>query len=196
MALLKQLSKEIKSYNAFVQTILEKIEKFEEELKLEKRLGLSEADYYQNDTPGAAGKAGPRPTDTVQFQPTKEPIAEPTQHPNEKPSRIHLVYNPSTGRVEDAIKTGPWGRPPSEYMEANADQLAGALKHIERNSPDIAQKIVSGQLSVWIPRSVPQAGKSSMLEPKSAQAGPNKMQLTPAGLAHARATADKMQLVK
>ncbi len=193
MSLLKSICEDINSYKAFLETILEKVERFEIEISNEKRLGLTlEApDYYHQDK---ANK------DVVDFQAPTEPVAKPQQKPEPQlgpqggppKARIHIVYDPSTGRIQDAQQTSMFQRPSTDFVEANADQLDAAIKHLNRINPQLADKIVNGTMAVWIPRVVknPNAAKMATMQ----HGGMNKKELSPEQLANARTAASKMSL--
>jgi hypothetical protein len=191
MSLMKQVSEDIQAYKAFVQTIVEKIEKIEDELNQEKRIGIDEVfeahDYYMQDK-------GPKQAadDSVDFQ-NPGAVEKPVQHPGEqrvRAQRMHLIYDPKQGKVIDTVKTGIQSRPPAEYIEANADQVANAMKHIEGMSPEIADRIKKGTISIWIPRS--QAQPISLANQASNTGGTNKIEMDPNRLATAQAAANKM----
>lgn len=197
MDLLKQITEDIKTYHSFVFSLTEKIEEFQEELVLEKRLGLYETDYYQNDNPGALGNKAP---DSMDFKPTPD-VAKPQQiQPPKGPvgnvgnGRIQLMYNPATGKVEDAKKAeGMHTTPAPGYIAANAQQLEDALKHIESIDKSLADKIVAGQVQVFVPQN-PNAPKAT---PKvQQQGGVNRMEMDPSQLAAAHAAANQMSLAK
>lgn len=195
MDLLKQITEDIKSYHKHVYSLIEKIEQFEEAISIEKRLGLRETAYYQNDNPGAAGK----PNDTVDFQPqgNVQKGQQPTPPPkgvgtNAMQGRIQLMYNPATGKVEDAKQAQGMHSPPAPgYVVANAQQLDAALKHIEGIDKELADKIVAGNVQVFVPQN-PNAPKQN---PNVQQhGGMNKIEMEPSRLAAAQQAASKMSL--
>lgn len=189
MSLLKQICEDINSYKAFLETILEKVEQFEVEISKEKRLGLrlEAGEYYQQDKSGK---------DTLDFQAPTEPVAkpqqqEPPQHSAQK-ARIHIIYDPSTGRVLNAGQTSMFQQPTGEYQEADAQQLEQAIANINRMNPALADKIVNGTMAVWVPRQQknPNAAKMATMQ----HGGMNKVELSPQQLAAARTAASKMSL--
>ncbi len=191
MSLLKSICEDINSYKAFLETILEKVEKFEDEISNEKRLGLTlEApDYYQQHKPEQ---------DVVDFEAPTGQVAKP-QQPQQlgpqggpKNARIHIIYDPSTGRIQDAQQTSMFQRPSTDFTEANADQLDAAIKHLNKLNPALADKIVNGTMAVWIPRVQrnPNASKMANMQ----HGGATKRELSPEQLAQARAAANKMSL--
>lgn len=191
MNLLKQISEDITTYRAFVHSLVEKIEEYEREISNENRLGLLEAPYFiQDKNPNNQGN-----NDTINFQAPTEPVAAPVQHPNASNAlqRIHLIYDPAKGKVVNAIKTDPRARPPAEYIEASAQQVADAMKHIESFSPETAQKLKSGQVNIWIPRAQAQSSADRL---QSTGTGPDKvkMQMSPDRLAAAQKAASQMSL--
>lgn len=190
MDLLKQITEDIKSYHTFFHSILEKIEQFEQEISSEKRLGLYEAPYYVQDKPRSAS------SDTVDFKAPTEPVAAPVQHPNadRSPQRIHLIYDPAQAKVINAIKTDTRSRPPAEYIEASAQQVEDAMKHIQSFSPETAQKLKSGQINIWIPRSQAQPGGTNALQSTGMGGSNVTKQMSPDRLASAQQAADKMTL--
>jgi hypothetical protein len=68
--------------------------------------------------------------------------------------RIHVIYDPSSGRVEKVSKTSILSRPPSEYTEANASQVSDVLRYLERISPRMADALVNGDVNIWVPRNL------------------------------------------
>jgi hypothetical protein len=199
MDLLKQISEDIKSYRAFVETLVEKIESIEEDLSLEKRLGLLEAAYYQNDNPKAAGK----PNDTIEFEPQQN-VAKPQQIPgppkgmggNKMTGRIQLMYNPATGKVEDAKQAqGPNTGPAPGYVAANAQQLQDALKHIEGMDKSLADKIVAGNVQVFVPQN-PQSQAPKLTRNVQQHGGMNRIEMSDQDFKNAQAAADQMTYQK
>lgn len=202
MNLLKQITEDINSYHQFVYSLVEKVEQFEEEIRLEKRLGLRETDYYQNGNPNAIanrpqGRPAVRGNDTIDFKPQPN-VAKPQA--NQAPpkgvvggmqGRIQLMYNPATGKVEDAKQAQGMEPPAPGYTTANAQQLDDALKHIESIDKSLADKIVAGTVQVFVPQN-PQAPKQS---PNVQQHnGMNRLEMDPDQLARAKAAADQMSL--
>lgn len=196
MDLLKQISEEIHAYYDSVHALVEKIEAIEVELTKEKRLGLRETAYYQNDNAHAAGKP-----ETVDFQPQSN-VAKPTQQPsggpekglggNKMQGRIQLMYNPASGRVEDAKQAQGMNQPPAPgYVPANAQQLQDALKHIEQIDKTLADKIVAGNVQVFIPQKAEAPRQTPNV---TTHGGMNRMEMDPSQLANAKAAADKMSL--
>lgn len=204
MKLLNSIVKERNEYADHLVQIAEQVDVWLNDLSKEKRLGLkpmdqllAEVDPYNT----ANNSAAPASDDTVEFTPTKEPVAKPEQVPsagNTEPMRIHLIYNPATGEIEKTVKTTMRSRPPAEYMEATAEQVSGALKHLEKMNPHLADLLVSGRMSVWIPRATANMGPSSVkhigLGPVTSKGNSNKMTLSPDQLASARAAANKMKI--
>lgn len=196
MGLLQNICEDINSYKAFVATLVEKVERLQEEITTEKRLGLYEMDPYN--TAGAHQKMGAKPNDTVDFQAPTEPVERPVQHPNANKGpaqRLHAIYDPSKGRVVDVVKAGPQNRPEGEFMEANADQVHNALQHLEKINPRLADMLMNGSINIWIPRNTHTPQNSQMLsQPQST--GTRKVELDPQRLAAAHAAADQMTLAK
>lgn len=200
MSLLKEISEDIQAYKDSLEVLVESIQNFEDEIRIEKRLGImcEAEDYYTN---GNAQQSTPRVTsNTIDFVPSQDPIEKPVQHPNagNTPQRIHLIYDPMRGKVVNVMKTDMRGRPPAEYAEANAAQVADAMKHIESFSPQIAEKLKSGTMNVWIPRSQAQTPQSNVLSAHSASnpGGTNTAQMDPSSLARAQQAAGHMSLAK
>lgn len=194
MDLLKQISEDIKSYRNFVHTLTEKVEQLEETISLEKRLGLRETAYYQNGNNVPGG-----PKDSVDFQPQGD-VAKPQQPEgppkgmggNKMGGRIQLMYNPATGRVEDAKQADGMNKPPAPgYVVANAQQLDAALSHINQIDKALADKIVAGQVQVFVPQN-PSAPKQNTNVQQ--HGGMNRIEMDPTKLASAKAAADKMSL--
>lgn len=196
MSLMKQIAEEINAYKTFVGTIVEKIEQFEDEISKEKRLGLTleASDYYQN--------GNQQKNDTVDFQPqanvakpqpTTEPPKGPGDEEQQKPgARIQLMYNPTTGKVENAVKAHGSNPPAPDYMQPDTEQLHAAIQKLNMIDKRLADKIVSGEVSLWIPKN-PQAPKQSgMMKPVGQDA--NKIQMDPSRLAQAQSAASKMSL--
>jgi len=194
MDLLKQISEDIKAYHTSVHALVEKIEEIEAVLAQEKRLGLRETAYYQNGNQ-AAGKPG----DTLDFQAQPDvakpqPIEGPPKGMggNKMGGRIQLMYNPATGRVEDAKQAHGMAPPAEGYIQASAQQLQDALKHIEGIDKELADKIMAGQVQVFVPQN-PNAPKQT---PKvtSQPGGMNRMEMDPERLAAAQKAASGMSL--
>lgn len=202
MKLMKEIAKEIGTYKTFLESLVEKSDGFQKEINEEKRLGIQptfEADYYQRDTRSDSTiPAQVRGDDTVNFKP-QGPVEKPVQHPNANrvPQRIHLIYDPQKGKVMDAMKTDMRARPPAEYMEANAEQVQGAMRHIEGLNPKLAELLQSGKANIWIPRVAAQTGQQ---EPIAAQGtgtgGTTIMKMDPERLKKAQAAAGEMSLAK
>lgn len=205
MKLLNDIVKERNEYSDRLEQIAEQVDVWLKEISKEKRLGLkpmdqliAEADPYNNPGKIASATGG---NDTVEFTPTSEPVQKPVQSPssgNTEPMRVHLIYNPATGEIEKTLKTPMRSRPPAEYIEATADQVSGALKHLEKMNPHLADMLVSGRMNVWIPRAAANMGPSSVkhlgLGPIETKGNTNKMNLSPEQLAQARAAANKMRV--
>jgi hypothetical protein len=195
MDLLKQITEDIKSYHNHIHSLVEKIEQFEETISLEKRLGLRETAYYQQDV--ASGKPAPG---SVEFQPQPgvakpQQVTPPPKGPggtNAMTGRIQLMYNPATGRVEDAKQASGMHTPPAPgYVVANAQQLDAALAHINSIDKALADKIVAGQVQVFVPQN-PNAPKAT---PNVQQhGGMNKIEMDPTRLAAANKAAGEMSL--
>lgn len=206
---MKLLNEIVKTENAYLDRlaqIQEQVDLWMKEISKEKRLGLkpmdqmiAEADPYNS----ADKPAGDPASDSVEFTPTAG-VAKPEQPPHvqgQQASRIHLIYNPATGEIEGTTKTPMLSRPPAQYMEANAEQVSGALKHLEKMNPKLADLLVSGRMSVWIPRAAANAGPSSVkhlglnTNPNIETRGnTNTMKMSPEKLAAAQAAASKMKV--
>lgn len=194
MDLLKQICEDVKSYRDFVHSLTEKVEQIEEALSLEKRLGLRETAYYQNGNNVPGG-----PKDSVDFQPQAD-VAKPQQAEgppkgmggNKMAGRIQLMYNPATGRVEDAKQAEGMNKPPAPgYVVANAQQLDAALSHINQIDKALADKIVAGQVQVFVPQNPSAPKQNSNVQQHG---GMNRIEMDPSQLANAKAAADKMSL--
>jgi hypothetical protein len=192
MDLLKQITEDIKSYHNFVNSLTVKIDEFEEAISLEKRLGLRETAYYQQDKQGAPSQ------DSLEFSPTPgvgkpQPIETPAKGMggNKMQGRIQLMYNPATGRVEDAKQAHGMEPPAQGYVQANAQQLNAALAHINSIDKALADKIVGGQVQVFVPQN-PNAATPNVMQ----HGGMNRMELDPQRLAQAQQAANKMSLAK
>jgi hypothetical protein len=197
----------LKSVNYFAESYQKKLVRMNErtnlwmtEISKEKRIGLSEDNPYDNN-PLGNNRLSPQKDDSIDFQP-QDNIEPPTQsdaHNRRGPTvRIHLVYNPGEGKIEKVIKTPIRSRPPAEYMEATADQVRGALKHLNNINPELAQKLVRGDMSVWIPRahasSMPSNVKHLGLSSDGNHngSGTNKVEMSPERLANAHKAASQM----
>ncbi len=209
---MKLLNEIVKSENVYLDQlaqIQEQVEIWLNEIAREKRLGLKPIDQMvaeAGDPYNSADKTGGRqPDDTLEFTPTEGPIAKPENikatSGSFDASRIHLIYNPQTGEIEKTVKTPMRSRPPADYMEANADQVQGALKHLETMNPKLADLLVAGRMSVWIPRAAAKAGPSSVkhlglnTNPNIESKGnSNKMKMSDEDLARAQTAANKMKL--
>lgn len=206
MKLLNTIVKERNVYADRLEQIAEQVDVWLNDISKEKRLGLkpmdqliTEADPYN--TADKNSPTGSTDNDTVEFTPTNEPIEKPVQTPsagNTEPMRVHLIYDPATGEIVKTLKTPMRSRPPAEYMEATADQVSGALRHLEKMNPHLADLLVSGRMNVWIPRAKSNMGPSSVkhlgLAPVETRGNSNKMTLSPEQLAAARAAAGKMKV--
>lgn len=205
MNLLNEIVKTENAYLDRLAQIQEQVEIWMKEMSKEKRLGLKPMDQMiaEADPYNSAEKPAAEPNDTVEFTPTAG-VAKPEQPPhaqNAQPQRIHLIYNPTTGEVEGTTKTPMLSRPPAQYIEANADQVQGALKHLEKMNPKLANMLVSGRMSVWIPRAASNLGPSSVkhlglnTNPNIESRGnANTMKMSPEKLAAAHAAANKMKV--
>lgn len=207
MKLLNDIVKDRANYADRLQQIAEQVDTWHKEISREKRLGLkpldqmiNEADPYNN--PGAAGPGRPQPaSDTVEFTPSSERSEKPEQPPHvgSAPSaRIHLIYNPTSGEIERVVKTPMRSRPPAEFIEATAEQVTGALKHLEKMNPHLADLLVNGRMSVWIPRKNAEAGPSSVkhlgLQSTGTGQEKNVRNMSPEDLAKAHYAAQNMKL--
>lgn len=209
MKLLNEIVKSENTYLDCLAQIAEQVDVWLKDLSKEKRLGLKPIDQMIAETDPyntADTSRGVQPDDTVEFTPTPgapEPESN-SEQPNSNRSeamRIHLVYNPSTNEIEKTLKTPMRSRPPAEYMEANADQISGALKHLEKMNPKLADLLVSGRMSVWIPRAASKPGPSSVkhlglnTNPNIEMRGQtNVAKMSPEKLATAQAAANKMKV--
>lgn len=165
MSLMKQICEEVNSYKAFLGTIVDKIEQFQDEISTEKCLGLTleASDYYQNGN-------------------QQEPNAQSQQGMS---ARIQLMYNPETGKVEQAVKAHGSNPPSPDYIQPSTQQLEEVIKRIDSMDKRLADKIVSGEVSVWVP-------KNSQTAPQS---NTQQSSMDPSHLANAQATASQMSVV-
>lgn len=197
MGLLQDICAEINEYKAFVATLADKADRIQEELAGEKRLGLFEMDPY-NSTGKAAALTGAEPArDVVDFVDPGH-VERPVQHPNankQPTQRLAAVYDPAKGRVIDVLKANPQGRPEGDFIEANADQFDVALKHLNKINPKLADMLMSGAISVWIPRGQHIPQHSSMLSQPQGT-GTRRVELDPKRLAAAQQAAAQMTLAK
>lgn len=194
MSLLQQINKDVKKYKAYLNRINERLEKGIIAVKEERRLGIAEAqDYYHQDRQHGGV------SDTVEFEPTEGPIAAPIQHPSEERARrrFHVIYDPSTGKISDLRQTKPFERIPSEFVQPNAQQMHDVMKHLEKMDPRLADRLVSGILDIWIPRTQAAPGHASTLAAHTASTGGmTRREMSPDQLAAARQAASKMTLAK
>lgn len=206
MKLLNDIVKDRADYADRLQQIAEKADAWLEAISKEKRLGLKPIDQMLNeiDPYNTWGKKsiGSDVDDSVEFTPSSAPIEKPVQGPQADRAvmRIHLIYNPASGEVQKVIKTPMRSRPPAEYMEANADQVSGALKHLEKLNPHLADLLVRGKMSVWIPRKEAAVEPSSVkhlgLQTNAPGQDKNVRNLSPTDLAKAHHAASRMSLAK
>lgn len=209
MQLLNDFVKTENLYLNRLSQIQERVEIWIKQISEQKRIGLplisqliTEKDPYNTADAGTYSE----PEDTVEFKPSSEPIAKPENHQpisggmNER-LRLHLIYNPKTGEIESSIKTPALSRPPSQYIEANADQISGAIKHLEKLNPKLADLLVAGRMSVWIPRSIGNIGPSNVkhlglnTNPKIHSRGnSNVANMSDHDLAKARDAANQMKI--
>ena len=209
MNLLNEIVTKENTYLDCLEQIAEQVDLWIKEISKEKRLGLkpidqmiAEADPYNNQE----RPSGVQPDDTVEFTPTagaKNPQAGSGQSVSgsTEAMRIHLIYNPATGQIEKTMRTPIRSRPPAEYIEANAQQVQGALKHLEKMNPKLADLLVNGRMNVWIPRAAANAGPSSVkhlglnTNPNIESRGnSNTSTMSPQNLANAQAAANKMRV--
>lgn len=206
MKLLNTIVKKENEYLDRFAQIQEQVDIWMKEISAEKRLGLKPMDQMvaEADPYNSAEKPQVDPAnDTVEFTPTAG-VAKPEQPPHvqgQSASRIHLIYNPTTGEIEGTTKTPMLSRPPAQYIEANADQVQGALKHLEKMNPKLADMLVDGRMSVWIPRAAANAGPSSVkhlglnTNPNIQTRGnTNVSTMSPDKLAAAQAAANNMKV--
>ncbi|MDE1830459.1 MAG: hypothetical protein KGI25_09070 [Thaumarchaeota archaeon] len=207
MKLLNEIVKSENTYLDRLAQIEEQVSIWMKQIATEKRLGLKPIDLMiaESDPYNTADRTNTRPDDTVEFTPTSEPIEKPTNIQASSgtfsATRIHLIYNPATGEIEKTLKTPIRSRPPADYMEANADQVAGALRHLEKMNPKLADLLVSGRMSVWIPRAAAKAGPTSVkhlglnTNPNIESRGnSNVAKMSPEDLERAQAAASKMKI--
>lgn len=165
MNLLQSISEEVASYDKFLENVVQTVDRFEVEIITEKRLGLSiqeAGEYFQYQK---GDQANTNPNDVVQFK-SPGPVAQPVQDPRaNRPAaqRIHLVFDPSTNKISDVIKSDIRSNPGSQFAQANQEQLAAAVTHMEGLKPEIAQKIRDGSIAVWVPQTAKQNSGSRML---------------------------------
>lgn len=207
MKLLNEIVKTENTYFDCIAQIAEQVNIWLKDLSKEKRLGLKTMDQMIAETDpynSVDAAKGAQPEDTVEFTPTSNSENSETDEPSAPSSneamRIHLVYNPATEEIEKTLKTPMRSRPPAEYMEANADQVNGALKHLEKMNPKLADLLVSGRMSIWIPRAAAKSGPSSVkhlglnTNPNIEMRGQtNVVKMSPDQLTSARSAADKMK---
>lgn len=204
MTLLNEIVKNENVYLDQLAQITEQVDIWLKEISKEKRLGLKPMDQMLAELPDPYNTAqGSRPEDTVEFTPTPgfEKPKSDTSSSSSNSSRIHLIYNPSTGEIEKTLKTPILSRPPAEYMEATAEQIEGTLKHLEKMNPKLADQLVKGRMSVWIPRAAAKVEPSSVkhlgLNPKldvESHGDTNIAKMSPEKMAKMHAAADKMEL--
>lgn len=156
MKLLQEICENVSNYDKLIEKIEQTIDRFDVEIALEKRLGLSinEADdYYTNGNMSTASS-----NDSIDFQATPG-VAKPVinQGPAQQ-QRIHLIYDPQTQKVKDVMKTDIRGNPGSQFSQATPEQLDGAVKHMSQLKPDLASRIKNGQIAVWVPKDAQTSG--------------------------------------
>lgn len=204
MKLLKEISGEMVAYSKRLEKIAEKANEWLGQISEEKRLGLSTIDkileangdpYNSADQNNWKNRQPPQQNDSIDFTPQPN-VQRPVLNKNTTPKRIHLIYDPSSGEIQKVVKTPMMSRPPAEYTEANAQQVNDALKHLERINPKLADLLVNGSMSIWIPRNpTSQQGNVQSLKLTSAGGGAtNKVDMTPDRLANAQSAAGKMSL--
>lgn len=194
MKLLKEISSTQVAYTNRLEKISEKVTQWLEKISEEKRLGLPTMDVIVEaggDPYNSANRQAPPKNNSVNFSPQPNVERPVINQQVGAQKRIHLVYDPSSGKIEKALKTPMTSRPSSEYIEANAQQVHDALTHLERTSPKLADLLVNGSLSIWIPRSAAQQNSSPQ---QSGTCGTNIMKMSPDRLAQAQAAAGKMSL--
>lgn len=148
MNLLQQISENVSSYDVFLEKLVQKVDRFEVELVIEKRLGLSihEADdYYQKDIQKPS-------QDVVNFKPQSSAQPPPPAQNSSPSQRIHLVFDPKTNKISDVIKTDIRSNPGEQFEQANQQQVEAAVQHMQKLKPEMAQKVQNGSIAVWIPR--------------------------------------------
>ena len=200
--LLKEISGDTSAYQKRLGKIAKKINEWALEIHEEKRLGLrpmeqliGEAGYDPYNSANNQNQRGGQ-NDSIDFSPQPD-VQRPVIDQNTRPKRMHIVYDPSSGEVSKAIKTGLMSRPPADYMEANAQQVQDALKHLESMNPKLADLLVSGSLSIWVPRNTKAPSGGPMgLEGGSGPGGHNVRNMSPDQMAHAQSAADRMSTVK
>jgi len=199
LKLLREVSSETSAYQKRLERIHSKILEWSTQIFEEKRLGLSAMDQIVMeagfDPYNSANPAqGPQQNDTMDFEPQQN-VARPVINKNTQPKRMHIIYDPTQGEVSKAIKTGLVSRPPPEYIEANAQQVHDALKHLEQMNPKLADLLTSGHLSVWVPRNATAVKRPPMgLEGGSGPGGMNTRHMSDDQLAQARSAADNLSL--
>lgn len=208
MKLLNEIAKERNTYADRLQQILEQSKIWLNEISGEKRLGLkpmdqmvAEADPY-NSADSRTNRGTSQENDTVEFtpQPNAEKPVQPEPRPSAEPTRVHLIYDPKSGEIIKTLKTPLRSRPPADFIEANAEQVNGALKHLEKLNPELADMLVSGRMNVWIPRAAMASNPTSVkhigLGPVTSRGNSNQMHLSPDQLAAATQAAGKMKIAR
>lgn len=202
MTLLNEIVKSENGYLDQLAQIAEQIDIWLKDISKEKRLGLKPMDQMLAELPDPYNNTGPdiHSDDTVEFKPTSGVGAPKPDKLNNELSRIHLIYNPSSGEIEKTLKTPIRSRPPAEYTEANAGQIQGALKHLEKMNPKLADLLVDGRMNVWIPRTAAKSEPSSVkhlgLSTNSnieSKGNTNIAKMSPAQMAKMHAAANRMK---